>query len=338
MYQGGTDRIGIFAGKTGRGFAQRMCNYLGIELGDSNSITFSDGNTFVRINESIRGQDVFLVQPMGIDPNQEFVEMLFWIDAFQRASANSLTVIIPYYAYAKGDKKDEPRVSLRGRVCADCIEMVGADRVITMELHSPQVQGFFKVPLDHLNMNKLFYHYFKAQGMLDSLDWVVVSPDTGYAKRARIFADQFHLPVAIADKMRAGHDENAQILNIIGDVEGKKCVVIDDFSASGGTLVDVSESLKKRGAKEVHVAVTHCLLKEKGVQRVMDSPIDSFVVSDTIECDAIENNDRFRVISAAPLFAEAVRRIHDREPLGDMFEQLPQRLLEQSFATQMRLF
>jgi ribose-phosphate pyrophosphokinase len=338
MYQGGVDSISIFAGLSGKNFAQRMCNYLNIPLGDSTTIHFSDGNTFVRVNDSIRSQDVFLVQPLGFNPNQEFVELLFWIDAFKRASANSVTVIMPYFSYAKGDKKDEPRVSIRARVCAETIELAGADRIVTMELHSPQVQGFFKIPLDHLNANRLFYHYFTYHGMLDSPDWVVVSPDTGFAKQARGFADQFRVPVAIGDKMRVGHDENAQVMNIIGDVAGKKCMVIDDFSASGGTLADVARALKDRGADEIHVAVTHCLLKEEGVRRVEESPIESFVCTDTVDCPAIEGNARFRVISAAPLFAESVRCVHERSSLGILFEHLPQRLLEESFAMQTRLF
>ena len=338
MYQGGVDCISIFAGHTGKGFAQRMCNYLNIPLGDSTTLGFSDGNTFVRINDSIRSQDVFLVQPMGNDPNNEFVELLFWIDAFKRASANSVTVIMPYFSYAKGDKKDEPRVSIRARVCAESIELAGADRIVTMELHSPQVQGFFKVPLDHLNVNRLYFHYFRRMGMLDSEDWVVVSPDTGYAKRARLFANQFRVPVAIGDKMRVGHDENAQVMNIIGDVKGRNCVIIDDFSASGGTLVDVARGLKERGAEEIHVAITHCLLKEEGVRRIEESPINSFVTTDTLDCEAIAGRRMFRVISAAPLFAESVRRVHNKSALGVLFDQLPDRLLDQSFAVQTELF
>lgn len=337
MYQVGADRISIFAGASGRGFAQRMCDYLDIPLGDSQTIHFSDGNSFVRINETIRNQDVFIVQPIGSDPNNEFVELLFWIDAFQRASANSVTAVVPYFSYAKGDKKDEPRVSIRARVCAESIELAGASRVLTMELHSPQVQGFFKRPVDHLNAHQLFIHYMRYIGMLNE-DLVVVSPDTGYVKRARDFADRFRASVAIGDKVRKGHDEHAMIMNIIGDVKGKSCLVIDDFSASGGTLVDVARALHEAGAEHIYCVLSHCLLKEDGVKKIEDSPIEFVVVTDTVDCPAIANSEKFRIISVAPLFAEGVRRIHEKETLSDVFDELPARLIEQSFARQETLF
>lgn len=337
MYQLGVESISIFAGSTGRNFAQKMCEYLDIRLGDSETLVFSDGNTFVRVNETIRNQDVFIVQPIGEDPNNEFVELLFWIDAFQRASANSVTAVIPYFSYAKGDKKDEPRVSIRARVCAESIELAGASRVLVMELHSPQVQGFFKKPVDHLNASRLFCHYFEHEGILGE-DLVVVSPDTGYAKRARTFADMLKAPVAIGDKVRTGHDEKAHIMNIIGDVKGKSCLVIDDFSASGGTLVDVAKGLEEAGAKHIYCALSHCLLKEDGVKAVENSPIEFVVATDTTECPAIARHPRFRTISAAPLFAESVRRIHEKRGLSHVFDELPARLIEQSFAAQGELF
>ncbi len=333
----GVGRIKIFAGRTGRPFAEKMCEYLDEKLGDSETIMFSDGNTFVRINESLRDKDCYLVQPIGEDPNNEFVELLFWLDAFKRASANSVTAIVPYFSYAKGDKKDEPRVSIRARVCAESIELAGADRVVTMELHSPQVQGFFKIPVDHLYASMLFEHYFRRNGMVDE-NLVVVSPDTGYAKRARIFALQLGASVAIGDKMRFDHDENATIMDIIGDVEGKNCLIIDDFSISGGTIVNVAKGLKARGAKHIVVALSHCILKEKGVKMIEDSPIEYLVTTDTVRCPAIEGRDKFRVISAAPLFAETVRRIHDKEALADLFNKVPDRLLESSLAQQVKLF
>lgn len=337
MYQLGVESISVFAGSSGKGFAKKMCEYLDIRLGDSETLVFSDGNTFVRVNETIRNQDVFIVQPIGVDPNNEFVELLFWIDAFQRASANSVTAVIPYFSYAKGDKKDEPRVSIRARVCAESIELAGADRVLTMELHSPQVQGFFKKPVDHLNSNQLFRHYFEHVGVLGE-DIVVVSPDTGYAKRARAFADMLRAPVAIGDKVRVGHDEKAHVMNIIGDVKGKTCLVIDDFSASGGTLVDVAKGLDKAGAKHIYCGLSHCVLKESGVKAIEDSPIEFVVATDTADCPAIQNHPKFRVISAAPLFAESVRRIHEKLPLSCVFEELSARLIEQSFASQGQLF
>ena len=326
--------IRIFAGQTGKSFALKMCDYLGTPLGDSETIRFSDGNIFVRINETIRNKDVYIVQPIGEDPNNEFVELLFWIDAFKRASANSVTAIMPYFSYAKGDKKDESRVSIRARVCAESIELAGVDRVVTMELHSPQVQGFFKKPLDHLYSSPLLGEYVKRAGWVDD-DLVVVSPDAGYAKQARVFADILGTPVVIGEKMRAGHDEKAKVLNIIGEVKGKNCLIVDDFSISGGTLVDIARSLKERGANHIYCALSHAILKEKGVTAIENSPIEHMVVTDTVNCPAIAKSTKIKVISAAPLFAETVRVIHAREPLGLMFEHLPESVIRASFAEQL---
>lgn len=335
MYSG-TGIIKIFAGSSGREFAKKMCYYLGQQLGDSETITFSEGNTFVRVNESIRDKDVYIVQPIGRKANDEFVELLFWIDAFKRASANSVTAIIPYFGYAKGDKKDEPRVSIRARVCADCIENAGADRVITMELHAPQVQGFFKIPVDHLNTGMLFAEYAKRMGIVDK-DLVVVSPDAGFAKRARGYADLLHCPVAIGDKTRYGHDENAKILEIIGDVKGKNCLIVDDFTISGGTIVDIAHGLKEKGANRVFAFLSHTVLSEKGVKKIDESPLEFLVSTDTVYCPAIHDSKKIRLISAAPLFAEAVRIVHDRAPMANMFEQVPDRLFDMSFASQLTM-
>lgn len=326
--------IKIFAGTTGREFAQKMCEYLDAKLGDSETIIFSDNNIFVRVNEPIRDKDVYIVQPIGIDPNNELVELLFWIDAFKRASANSVTAIIPYFGYAKGDKKDEPRVSIRARVCAECIELEGVDRVITMELHSAQVQGFFKKPVDNLYSTGLLCEYLRRINAVENL--VVVSPDSGSAKRARAYANQLQVPVAICDKIRTGHDEKAKIMHIIGDVEGKNCLLVDDFTISGGTLVDAANGLAARGANKIFAALSHIILREDGIKRINDSPIDFIVSTDTVKCEAACDCPKIHIISAAPLFAETVRRIHDREGIGEMFAHIPERVFSQSFAEQLR--
>ncbi|MEI3416901.1 MAG: ribose-phosphate diphosphokinase [Christensenellaceae bacterium] len=253
--------VKIFAGKTGQSFAKKMCNYLGTELGNSEVIHFSDGNIFVRIKETVRNSDVYLVQPIGMDPNNELVEILFWIDAFKRASASSITVIVPYFGYAKGDKKDEPRVSIRARVCADCIEVVGADRFITMDLHAPQIQGFFRIPSDHLYSLPLLCESVKKY--VDVKNLVVVSPDAGFAKTARKYADYLGTPVAIGDKTRVAHDEKAKILELIGDVTDKDCLIVDDFSISGGTLIDIAKVLKTKGAKRIFACLGHNILRNR---------------------------------------------------------------------------
>lgn len=336
MYTG-AGIIKIFSGSTGKGFARKMCAYLGTQLGDAETIRFSEGNIFVRVNESIRDKDVYIVQPIGRQPNDEFVELLFWIDAFKRASANSVTAIIPYFSYAKGDKKDEPRVSIRARVCADCIEVAGVDRIITMDLHAPQVQGFFKKPVDHLYAKSLLCEYVRRQGVVDD-NIVVVSPDAGSAKRAREFATELKCPVAIGDKMRYGHDEDAKVLEIIGNVEGKNCLVVDDFSISGGTLVDVAYGLKDKGANRVFAALSHNVLNEKGLKRIEESPLEFVVSTDTLDCPDAACSTKLRFISAAPMFAQAVKIVHDRAPMSTMFDQrVSKRLLEMSFSEQQSL-
>jgi len=318
--------IKIFAGRTGISFAKKMSKYLGIELGDSEVIRFSDGNIFVRVKEMVRDKDVYLVQPIGMDPNNEFVEILFWLDAFKRASANSVTAIIPYFSYAKGDKKDEPRVSIRARVCAESIELAGADRVVMMDLHSPQVQGFFKIPLDHLMSMSILCEHIKRMGLVDE-HLVVVSPDVGFAKEARKFADYLGVDVAIGDKQRVGHDENAKCLNVIGDVEGKNCMIVDDFTISGGTIKEITLALKNKGAKRVFACLSHLMLKEKGVKLLEECPIEFIIGTDTVDNPYPKHSKKFKVVSVAPLFAEAISRIHSKESISILFDQVPEALL-----------
>lgn len=333
---GGNGTIKIFAGSASKRFATRMCEYLGSPLGDCTTIKFSEGNTFVRINESIRDKDVYFVQTIGLDPNNEFMELLFFLDAFKRASANSVTAIIPFFSYAKGDKKDEPRVSIRARVCADAIEMAGADRVLTMDLHAAQVQGFFSKPVDHLYAQPLLCEYARRLGIVDD-QLVVVSPDAGSAKRARAMADELGCSVAIGDKMRSGHDENAKVLEIIGDVKGKNCIVVDDFTISGGTLVDVAHGLKDKGANRIFAFLSHVVLSDKAADKINASPIELLVSTDTVYCPPALKCEKIHIISAAPLFAEAAKHLHDRIPMSNMFYQVSPRMLDMSFARQLSM-
>ncbi len=318
--------IKVFAGTSGMSFAKKMSKYLDIELGDSEVIRFSDGNIFVRVKEMVRDKDVYLVQPIGMDPNNEFVEILFWLDAFKRASANSVTAIIPYFSYAKGDKKDEPRVSIRARVCAESIELAGADRVVMMDLHSPQVQGFFKIPLDHLMSMPILCEHVKRMGLADE-NLVVVSPDVGFAKEARKFADYLGVDVAIGDKQRVGHDENAKCLNVIGEVSGKNCMIVDDFTISGGTLKEISLALQNKGAKRIFACLSHLMVKEKGVKLLEDCPIEFILGTDTVNNPYPMMSKKFKVVSVAPLFAEAISRIHSKESISTLFTVVPDKLL-----------
>ena len=323
-----TANISIFAGSGGRTFAERMCSYMGKPLGSSEVIKFSEGNTFVRVNETVRDRDVFLVQPIGLQANDEFVEILFWMDAFKRANALSCTLIMPYFGYGKGDKKDEPRVSIRARVCAECMELAGADRFVTMDLHAPQLQGFWKRPVDHLFAMPMLTEVIKRVGTENT---VIVSPDAGFAKQARKFADALNLPIAIGDKSRVDHHENAQILEVIGDVKDKNCLIVDDFTISGGTLVNLADSLKARGALDIKALLSHNIISAEGVKRINASPISMIYSTDTVENPNIVGQEKFRTVSVAPMFAETVMRYYNYQSVNAMFYELPDKVVSAGF-------
>ena len=306
----------VFAGSGSRKLTARICDYLRIPQGKNETLHFSDGNTFVRILENVRGRRVYLVQSTVFPANDNFMELLFWIDAFKRAGAETVTVIIPYFSYAKGDKKDEPRVSIRARVCADAIEAAGADRVVTMDLHAPQIQGFFHLPVDNLYALPVVVDRILSKGLEDI---IVVSPDVGFAKQARRYASLLGTSMAIADKERIAHDEKASILQIIGNVKGKTAVVVDDFTISGGTLARVSETLIEQGAKAVYAVVTHGVLTAGSVERIDKSPIKQLLITDTVENQPVTFSPKIEVVSVASLFAEAIKRIHNRESISEMF-------------------
>jgi len=310
------DEMLVFAGSGSRKLTARICDYLRIPQGKNETLHFSDGNTFVRILENVRGRRVYLVQSTVFPANGNFMELLFWVDAFKRAGAETVTVIIPYFSYAKGDKKDEPRVSIRARVCADAIEAAGADRVVTMDLHAPQIQGFFHLPVDNLYALPVVVDRILSKGLEDI---IVVSPDVGFAKQARRYASLLGTSMAIADKERIAHDEKASILQIIGNVKGKTAVVVDDFTISGGTLARVSETLIEQGAKAVYAVVTHGVLTAGSVERIDKSPIKQLLITDTVENQPVTFSPKIEVVSVASLFAEAIKRIHNRESISEMF-------------------
>lgn len=308
--------IRVFAGSGNPKLTQHICDYLNITPGQSEVRHFSDGNTFVRILENVRGRRVYIVQSTIFPTNDKFMELVFWLDAFKRASVESVTAIIPYFSYAKGDKKDEPRVSIRARVCADMIQVAGADRVVTMDLHTPQIQGFFKVPVDNLYAMPLICERIR-QKQFENL--IVVSPDIGFAKQARKYASLLNTNIAIADKQRPEHNEKAEVLEIIGNVAGKTALIVDDFSLSGGTLAAVAEKLLDQGAVEVYAAVTHGLLTPAGMDRIEDSPIKRLLITDTVENHPTTFTDKVEVVPTAPLFGEAIKRIYNRESISAMF-------------------
>jgi ribose-phosphate pyrophosphokinase len=312
------DDILIFGGSGSPKLTRKICEYLRVQPGSGEVLRFSEGNLFVRVKDNVRGRRVYLVQSTVFPANDHFMELLFWVDALKRASAESVTVVMPYFSYAKGDKKDEPRVSIRGRVCADAIEVAGADRVVTLDLHAPQIQGFFRIPVDDLYALPVLCAAIVRKQLLDL---VVVSPDTGFAKQARKYASFLGTSIAIADKQRKGHDERAEVLEIIGDVQGKTALIVDDFTISAGTLADAAEKLVERGAKAVHAAVSHGVFSEGSMERLDRSPIQRLVVTDSIETQPVMLSPKVEVVSVAALFGEAIRRIHNRESISVLFPQ-----------------
>jgi ribose-phosphate pyrophosphokinase len=270
----------------------------------------------VRVLENVRGRDVFLVQGTAFPANDNFMELLFWIDALKRASAASVTAVIPYFSYAKGDKKDEPRVSIRARVCADAIEAAGVDRVITLDLHAPQVQGFFKVPVDDLYALPVLCDVIATKALPDL---VVVAPDAGFAKKARQWSERLGAPLAIADKRRVDHSETAEVTELIGSVEGCTALIVDDFTISAGTLVDAARVLMEKGARAVYAAVSHGLLADPAIERIDASPITRLFMTDSVETQPVELSPKVEVVSIAGLMGEAIRRIANRESVSTLF-------------------
>ncbi len=305
----------VFPGSASPRLTASICEHLGCEPGRCEAFKFSEGNTFVRILENVRGRDVFIIQTLSYPVNDNFMELLFWVDAAKRASAAQVTAVIPYFSYAKGDKKDEPRVSIRARACADCLEAVGVDRVLTIDLHAPQIQGFFRVPVDHLYAISVLKDQIKARNS----DLVVVSPDTGFAERARQYATLLDANVAVADKMRRGHDERAYVQGIIGEVRGKKAVIVDDFTITGWSLIETARMLLDCGAIEVSAMVSHGILAKGAAQRIQESPIRELLITDTIEYRFEPLTPKIKVVSLAGLLAEAIKSIHERTSVSRLF-------------------
>lgn len=307
----------VFAGTANPKLARAICAQLGIGLSASEALRFSEGNTFVRVLENVRGRDVFIVQGISYPVNDSFVELLFWIDAFKRASASQVTAVIPFLSYAKGDKKDEPRVSIRARVCADCIERAGADRVLTMDLHSPQIQGFFQRPVDHLLAMPVICDYFKKKG-IEQL--AVASTDVGFGKQASKYADLLDAPVVIGNKERPGHNEEARVWSVIGDVEGRNVLIVDDIVFTGGSLIAMAQAAKDQGARDVYAAVSHGVLSPGAAAKIVASPIKELVITDTLEYRFESLPSNVHILSVAPLFADAIRSIHECTSISRLFK------------------
>jgi len=308
--------LAVLAGSGNPLLAAAIANELGVQLVPGQAHLFSDGNVFVRVLENVRGRDVFVVQGVHYPVNDNFVELLFWIDALKRASAQQVTAVIPFFSYSKGDKKDEPRVSIRARVCADAIQAAGADRVLTMDLHSPQIQGFFGIAVDHLYARNVICNHIKS---MEIENLAVCRPDIGFAKDTAAYANLLGVPLVIGHKQRSDHTETVEVLEVIGEAEGKNILMVDDFTITGRSLISMAEVLKQRGAGDIFAAVSHGVLSKGAASRLEESPIKEMFVTDTIETAMDDLPSNVTIISVAKLFAQAIRSIHERTSVSMLF-------------------
>ena len=309
-------RLVLFAGNSNPELAQAICRHIDIRLGDARVQTFSDGEIRVEIMENVRGKDVFILQSTCAPVNDHLVELLLMIDAFKRSSAQRITAVVPYYGYARQDKKVVPRVPISARLVADLITAAGANRVITMDLHAGQIQGFFNIPVDNLYAAPVLLEYIKESFNNDT---VIVSPDAGGVERARAFAKRLDTQLAIIDKRRAAPNQ-AEAMNVVGDVEGKIAIILDDMVDTAGTLCQAAGALKDRGALEVHACCAHAVLSGPAVQRIGDSDIQTVVVTNTIPLsEKAQKCDNIRVLSVSKLLAEAIHRCHTGSSVSSLF-------------------
>ncbi|MCR6515024.1 MAG: ribose-phosphate diphosphokinase [Clostridium sp.] len=312
--------IKIFTGNSHPELAEEIAKILGLEIGKAQVGTFSDGEIAINIGETVRGADVFIVQSTCSPVNNNLMELLIMIDAFKRASAGRITAVMPYYGYARQDRKAKSRDPITAKLVADLLTTAGADRVLTMDLHAAQIQGYFNIPVDHLVGSPILAEYFVNEMDLDDKeDVVVVSPDLGSVTRARKFADYLHAPIAIIDKRRPKANVS-EIMNIIGDVEGKRCILIDDMIDTAGTIANAANALKELGATKVYACCTHGVLSGPAFERITDSAIEKLVMLNTIKLPEGTNTELFTSLSVAPLFAEAIQRIYDDKPISKLFE------------------
>ena len=311
-------QLKVFSGRSNSVLGSSIMNELGINPGEIEIIDFSDAETFVRINENIRGADVFAVQSLCQPGNANLMELLFMMDAFRRSSAQRITAVIPYFAYGRSDKKDQPRIPITARLIANFIEVAGADRVLTMDLHAGQIQGFFDIPVDHLFAGPIIMDYFRTRDGMKDL--TVISPDAGGVERARAYAKRLNAELGIIDKRRERANVS-EVLHIIGDVKGRDVLIVDDIVDTAGTLTQGAQALVEAGAKRVFATCTHPVLSGPAIERVENSPIEELVVSDTIPLtEQGAACSKIKVLSVGNLLAEAIRRIHDDESVSSLFE------------------
>lgn len=309
-----TGSIKIFSGNANRALAEEICGHLQCDLGKATTDRFSDGEFNFQIEENVRGADVFIVQPTCPPTDQHLMELLIMMDTFVRASAERVTAVIPYFGYARSDKKDRPRVPIAAKLVANLIVKAGAERILTVDLHASQIQGFFDVPVDHLYAAPIFVEYFKANP-IENL--IVVAPDTGGAERARAYAKRLGAGLALCDKRRERANE-ADVMNIVGDVAGKNCLIVDDMCDTGGTICKVAKALHEAGANEIMAIFTHAVLSGRAIANINSSYLKKVIVTNTIPVGE-RKSERIEVLSVAKLLASAIRSIHDETSVSSLF-------------------
>jgi ribose-phosphate pyrophosphokinase len=310
-----TDAFEIYHGNSNPDLARKIARWLGTEPGKAEVFQFANENIFVRILDNVREKDVFLIQPTCHPVNQSIMELLILIDAFKRASAGRITAVVPFYAYGRSDKKDQPRVPITARLIADMITVAGADRVLTMDLHQGQIQGFFNIPVDELTAVHMLSRYWIDKGLADC----VVVTDLGFAKRARAFAEILNAPLAIIEKRRIGNLDRAELMNVIGDVKGKRAIIVDDEIDTAGTLIETVRALDREGVGEIYACATHGVLSDPAIDRIRDSSLREVVLTDTIPLTPAKRLRKITTLSVAPLIGEAIKRIHRGESVGALF-------------------
>lgn len=309
--------IKIFACPTAEKFTKEICDCLKLPLGQMESFKFKNDNNFVQYKETVREQDIYIVQTTEPPVNERIMELLIAIDAAKRASARRINVVLPYYIYSRSDKKDQPRVPVTAKLFAQLLEAAGASRVITCDLHNPAIQAYFNIDCDRLTAKNLLAMYFKEKNLKDI---VIVATDAGSSKKAYKYSLFFDCPIALIDKRREGNNDNAKAFTIIGDVKDKTAIIFDDEVSTAGTLIEAVNIIKEYGAKEIYAGCTHGILCGSAIERIKNSPLKELVMTNTVPLTKEKQIDKIKVVSIAPLFAEAIRRVNEARPLGDLFD------------------
>lgn len=310
------ENIKIFACNTAEDFTKEICDYLKMPMGKINIMKFKNDNTFVQIEETVREQDVYIVQTTLPPVNERVMELLIAIDAFKRASVKNINVVLPYYLYSRSDKKDQPRIPVTAKLMQQLLEAAGATRVITCDLHNPAIQAYFNINCDRLSAQNILQKYFKEKKLKDL---VIVATDAGSSKKAYKYSEYFNCPIALIDKRRAGNDDRAIASSVIGNVKDKEAIIFDDEVDTAGSLLETARILDENGAREIYAGCTHGILSANAVERIKNSPIKELVITNTIPLPKEKQIDKIKVLTIAPLFAEAIKRINEAKPIGELF-------------------